>query len=276
MGKIVSAFACTHTLDPTHFPGEWKPKAAKVGHAVRGLGERLLQLNPDALIIIANDHYNAFSFRTVPAICMRVGHKAAPMKEYDMPLGIYDHLGDLRIEDKLGNLILEEGLHEGFDLALSWEAPLDHAFLEPIRFMQLGGRIPPLVPIWVNCLVAPQPSPQRCYRFGQLLGKLIENSPANVALLATGGMYHFPGLDIDRLSESHADFDREVLDCITSGRNEALSKYTIEQLREAGEHELLNWIVLAGAMGTTKAEVLSYELCEGLAGIGAVAWQVPS
>jgi aromatic ring-opening dioxygenase catalytic subunit (LigB family) len=272
MGRIVAAIACTHTLDPSHFPGEWKSAAIRVGQAVRQLGSRIRELKPDALVIIANDHYNAFSFAAVPAICVRVGTNAVPMKEYDMPQGVYDHLGSLVVHDDLATRVLHDSIGAGFDLCMSWEAPLDHAFLEPLRFMELAGSIPPLVPIWINCLVAPQPSPSRVYRFGQLLRRVIEAAPFNVALLATGGLYHFPGLKFDRLGESHADFDQAVIKLLTTGRGEKLGDFTTDQLCEAGEHELLNWTVLAGAVGGSRARLVSYELCKGLAGIGVLSW----
>src|SRR5204863_38031 len=37
------------------------------------LGDTLLAHRPDALIVVADDHLNAFSFNAVPAICVRIG-----------------------------------------------------------------------------------------------------------------------------------------------------------------------------------------------------------
>jgi len=31
-----------------------------------------------------------------------------------------------------------------------------------------------------------------------------------------------------------------------------------EQIRDSGQHEILNWVCLAGAMGARKADVLAY------------------
>ena len=53
-------------------------------------------------------------------------------------------------DEDLANAILEQGLESGFDLAMSWEAPVDHAFLSPVNTMHGTRPIPPLVPIWVN------------------------------------------------------------------------------------------------------------------------------
>src|SRR2546425_909697 len=70
------------------------------------------------------------------------------------------------LDDALANAILEQGLEAGFDLALSWEAPVDHAFLSPVNTMHGARPIPPLVPIWVNCFVAPQQLTQMGTRGG--------------------------------------------------------------------------------------------------------------
>ena len=40
---------------------------------IRKLGDAFLARRPDALIVVADDHVNAFSFNAVPAMCVRIG-----------------------------------------------------------------------------------------------------------------------------------------------------------------------------------------------------------
>ncbi len=130
------------------------------------------------------------------------------------------------LHEELANRILEDGLASNFDLALSWEAPLDHAFLSPVNTM-LGTRpIPPLVPIWINCFVAPQPTARRCFAFGQHIARVVAKSPWNVGIIATGGLSHFPELSLPRVGETDTVFDRKLIHWMESGEHEPLLDLT--------------------------------------------------
>src|SRR5437867_11888539 len=76
MGKIVFAAAMSHVLDPDYYQaacGLSSQRKVEAGMAEIGkLGDTLLAHRPDALIVVADDHLNAFSFNAVPAICVRL------------------------------------------------------------------------------------------------------------------------------------------------------------------------------------------------------------
>jgi hypothetical protein len=52
--------------------------------------------------------------------------------------------------------------------------------------------------------------------------------------------------------------DRARLDELRTGRQHLWRDLSLEDLREAGQHEFLNWVCLAGAMEGRTAEILSY------------------
>src|SRR5207302_421343 len=83
---------------------------------------------------------------------------------------------------------------------------VDHAFLAPVNTMHGKRPIPPLVPIWVNCFVAPQPSARRCFALGQHIARVVAKSPWNVGIIATGGLSHFPELSVPRIGETDTVF----------------------------------------------------------------------
>ena len=66
MGKIVFAGAMSHVLDPDYYEracgavGRQKVEAAMA--EIARMGERFSATKPDALIVVADDHLNAFSF----------------------------------------------------------------------------------------------------------------------------------------------------------------------------------------------------------------------
>ena len=281
MGRIVFAAAMSHVLDPDYYGTHCGPRGRKMVEELMALvgemGGRMAAARPDALIVVADDHLNVFSFNAVPALCVRIGTHVERM-EQDHAVA-FDRLLDrlprrYPLHEGLANAVLEEGLEADFDLALSWEAPLDHAFLSPVTTLIGGGAVPPLVPIFVNCFVAPQPSPRRCFAFGRHLARVVGRHPWNVALIATGGLSHFPELIFERVGQSDVAFDRNVMAWFGAGEHEALTALTVKDLHEAGGHELLNWMVVAGATAPARArEVYFGEL--GRINLAAVEWERP-
>ena len=154
MGRVVFAGAMSHVLDPDYYERACGAVGRRTVEAVMAeiakMGERFSAKKADALIVVADDHLNAFSFNAVPALCVRIGRHVQRMVQdhaeaFDKVL---DHMPErYPLHEELANSILEQGIQAGFDLALSWEAPVDHAFLSPVNTMHGTRPIPPLVPI---------------------------------------------------------------------------------------------------------------------------------
>jgi aromatic ring-opening dioxygenase catalytic subunit (LigB family) len=262
MGRIVYAAAMSHVLYPDYYGKNVGPHGRRMVEeliaVVRDMGRALAAEAPDALVVIADDHLNVFSFDAVPALCVRVGRSVSRMVqddaiEFDQAL---DGLPErYPVHEDLANSILEKGMQAGFDFAASWSAPLDHAFLSPVSTLLDGRPVPPLVPIWVNCFVAPQPTAQRCFAAGRHIARVIAEGPWKVAIIATGGLSHFPELSLARVGQSDPEFDRRIVKWMEAGEHEALAALTGKELHETGSHELLNWMVLLGAVSPARARV---------------------
>src|SRR5712692_2497886 len=279
MGEIVFGGAMSHVLDPDYYQAACgdvgRQKVTEAMGAIAKMGDRFVERKPDALIVVADDHMNAFSFNCVPAICVRIGKKAQRMMQDNAEAfdKVLDHMAtEYVLHEDLANSILEQGLASGFDLALSWEAPLDHAFLSPVTTLFGTRPIPPLVPIWVNCFVAPQPTARRCFDFGRHIARVVAGSPWNVGIIATGGLSHFPELLVARVGESDTVFDRKILHWLEHGEHEPLCRLGADELHKSGEHEFLNWMVLIGALTPARADVRYFgEL--GRINLAAVEWR---
>ena len=262
MGRIVYAAAMSHVLAPDYYGKNVGPHGRAMVEAlieeVRVMGREMLAARPDALVVIADDHLNVFSFDAVPALCVRIGRSVERMVqegaiEFDRAL---DGLPDCYpLHEDLANRVLEDGIEAGIDFAASWSAPLDHAFLSPVSVLCGASPVPPLVPIWVNCFVAPQPTARRCFEVGRHIAGTIAGGPWRVAIVATGGLSHFPALDLARVGTSDVAFDRKVVAAMEAGDHEALRALSMKELHETGSHELLNWMVLLGAVAPAKARV---------------------
>ena len=262
MGRIVFGGAMSHVLDPDYYEracgAVGRQTVVAVMDEIARMGERLSARQPDALIVVADDHLNAFSFNCVPALCVRIGRSVQRMAQdhaeaFDKVL---DHMPmEYPLHEGLANAILEQGQEAGFDLALSWEAPVDHAFLSPVNTMHGPRPIPPLVPIFVNAFVAPQPTARRCFAFGQHIARVVGRSPWNVGIIATGGLSHFPELSLPRVGETDIVFDRKLIHWMETGEHEPLQELTADELHKSGSHEFLNWMVLLGAVTPARADV---------------------
>jgi hypothetical protein len=280
MGRIVFAGAMSHVLDPDYYQaacgdvGRQKVTAAMA--AIAAMGERFAATGADALVVVADDHMNAFSFNCVPAICVRIGRTVQRMIQAEAEAfdKVLEHMPvEYPLHEPLATGILEQGLRSGFDLALSWEAPVDHAFLSPVNTL-LGTRpVPPLVPIFVNAFIAPQPTARRCFQFGQHVARVVAGTPWNVGIIATGGLSHFPELLLSRVGETDTVFDRKLIHWMEQGEHEPLLDLSADELHKTGSHEFLNWMVLLGAVTPARAEVRYFGELPRI-NLAAVEWRL--
>jgi len=262
MGRIVYAAAMSHVLHPPYYEKNVGPHGRKMVEELIGvvgeMGRELAVLRPDALVVVADDHLNVFSFDAVPALCVRIGRSVTRMAqegaiEFDRAL---DGLAErYPLHEELANRILEQGLEAGFDFAASWSAPLDHAFLSPLTALHGERPMTPLVPFWVNCFVQPLPSARRCFAAGQHIARVVADGPWDVGIIATGGLSHFPELSLARVGQSDVEFDRRVVGWMERGEYDALSGLSTKELHDSGSHELLNWLVLMGAVAPARGRI---------------------
>ena len=249
MGQIVAAMATCHA--PALFlrqPGEDPAQLDATIAAMRDLGRVLDAARPDALLLLGLDHLEAFSLSVSPTFTVVVAPEARGSfgpQEYRVPA-----------HQELGRALLDGLLDREFDVAFSQGAPLGHAFVVPFEHV-LGDRPIPVVPFFVNVYVPPLPRPRRCYRLGRALAEIIAERPERVAILASGGMSHYPGTE----KYGHPEFetDRKILRLLERGEGSRLLAMSAERLDEIGNTELLTWITLLGAIGDRPAEVLSYQ-----------------
>ncbi len=260
---LVGAFACAHTpqllLRP---PTEDRALVLRVHAAFAEVRRRLGALGCDALAVIGGDHVEGFFLDAVPALAVFVGTEAAG------EFGPYRYR--LPVHEPLARALLEDGIERGFDLVYSQAVALDYAFYVPLHFTMPAPPVP-IVPLYVNVYLPPQPTPRRCYAWGQALRAALDGRAERVALIASGGMSHFPGTD--RYAAPDHAFDRQLLQALAQGRGAETARLTGAELDEAGNVELRTWITLLGAVGGARAEVLCYEP-SWHHGNAVVAWSV--
>jgi 2,3-dihydroxyphenylpropionate 1,2-dioxygenase len=260
---VVAAFALPHTPQLlVRPPTEDRELVLRVHAAYAEVRRRLTEARPDVIAIVGGDHIEGFFLNAVPALAVFVGARATG------EFGRYRYTFD--VHEPLARATLEEGIEGGFDLTYSQDVRLDYAFYVPLHFTMPEPRLP-IVPLYVNVYLPPQPSPRRCHAWGQALRRILDRRPERVALVASGGLSHYPGTD--RYGSPDYDFDRALLASLAEGRGADTARLTGEELDKAGNVELRTWITLLGAVGAARAEVLCYEP-SWHHGNAVVAWPV--
>jgi 2,3-dihydroxyphenylpropionate 1,2-dioxygenase len=249
MGEIVAALGTCHT--PYMFtrpPDENPQQLDAAAAAMQELGKVLDDTKPDVIVFLGSDHVETFSVTCIPSFAIIAGSRAVAKfagREYNLP--VHREMA----EDLLNRLVVEHN----FDVAYSEDAELGHAFAVPFEYV-IGKRAIPVVPFFTNVYVPPLPTPKRCAALGQAIARIIKGRSERVAIIASGGMSHFPGTS--KYLTPEFDFDRWLVAQFESGNTDALLNMTGTQLDEVGNTEMLNWAIMFGAIGSRQAELIDY------------------
>jgi protocatechuate 4,5-dioxygenase beta chain len=154
--------------------------------------------------------------------------------------------------------LIESLIDEEFDITTCQEMVVDHGFTVPMALLWPDKDSRPVrtIPVCINTVQFPYPSPLRCYKLGRAVGRAIESfsKDLNVLIVGTGGLSH--QLDGQRAGFIDPDFDRHCMDKIVNQPESLTSYSTRELIRFCGSQgvEFLNWLVMRGAVPGTVVE----------------------
>jgi aromatic ring-opening dioxygenase catalytic subunit (LigB family) len=231
--------------------------------AFAALRSDLEQAKPDVLIVVANDQFVNFFWNNIPTFFVTTADEVKGQ--------FTRHKFHYKNHKELGKAIVRAGMEKGIDFSYGEHIELQHTQNVPLYFLLPRPTIP-ILPIYVNTWVDPAPSPRRCYQVGELIRAVAEQSSERVAILATGGLSHFPGSP--RIGEIDEGFDHQLLDVMRQGKGKSLVDYSVQDLLQAGDTEFLNWMVVLGAIADAKATYTSYMPDFVATGWGFVSWKL--
>jgi len=258
MAKIIAGAGMSHVpaigaaLD-TGISGDdyWSPLFAGFEKSKEWIAE----LNPDAIILVYNDHATAFSLELIPTFALGCAAEYPIADEGWGPRKVPKVIGHPELAWHIAqSVILDE-----FDLTLVNKMDVDHGLTVPLSLMfgQPDAWPCPVVPVCVNVVQYPPPTGNRCYNLGKAIRKAVESfdRDMNVVIFGTGGMSH--QLQSERAGLINKEFDINFLDTLANDPKAAAAIPHLDYLREAGSEgiELVMWHVMRGALDEDASEV---------------------
>lgn len=313
MAKICFGGALTHTAQMIRSRSSLTSSQDNALYgAIDHLGTELRESNPDLIVIFYGDHFNYFSPRNMPAICVGIGESYATLGEAGSPK--LSLKGSLSVSADLTEWLL----HEDFDVGYSNELILDHGVSCPAFLLGFGDI--PILPIRINSISPPLVSPARAHALGAAVGRFFRETESigRVAVLGTGGLSHFlpfpqplspqndeeremvglmtSGSNTDRLVELivkrvkdvsmsdaasatvNEEFDRKFLDDLSRGNLARILELTTAGIAETagnGGQEIRTWIAASATVGDLGGTTLYYEpLTQWLTGTGVMRFNL--
>ena len=277
MAELVSVVALSHAPGLTGWLDQAPERERRsLTEGFSALGEIVRASRPDVLVGLANDHVLNMPLHETRDFCVGTADSWSGPAEWFRD---WVNVPDYRVDGDGGVAgSVFRGLHgRGFDVIANSELLFDDNWSVPLYYLTPDYDIP-LVPIHMNCVVPPVPSPLTCLDLGKAVADIVENElPAGVrvAFMGTGGLSHDPGgpkyFDVDEA------FDRWFLALLEEGDAEkVIRECTVEKMLAAGDGgttELLAWIAAMGAAGGGPARTVCYEPAVELrCGMGCVYW----
>jgi len=253
---------------------------------VRKLRTALDDFRPDVVVIFGDDQYENFREDLISPFAVYIMPEFATMP-FASDLGreskpnVWGEPFDTRFcylgHEQAGRYLASGLLRGGVDISYSYQLhhmnELGHAFRNTLIYLDFDrtGWTYPILPFHVNAYGSsivrnrggqhhllgsngdefpdpPAPAPKRCFEVGQTVARVMKASPWRVAVIGSSSWSHA------FLTAKHSwiypdvQADRQRYEELRAADYTAWRDLPLETVEDAGQHEILNWMPLLGAM----------------------------
>jgi len=268
----------------------------RMAEGFRAVRASLEEFNPDFVLLFGDDQYENFREDIIPAFCVMgldpefsiqpwAGGRA---NRWNEPDGHEMKLRGCRDEAKfLARALIDRGIDTAYAYKPLHEKGLAHAFTNTLLYLDWDRKgFPwPVLPFAINCygtnlihakggiaslFIPPQadapdppgPPPWRCMDVGRAIAEILRDSPWRVALVASSSWSHcFLSPTNGYLWPDH-EADRTLFDALARSDHAFWRGRTRDQLEAAGQHEMLLWMALMGAMEALDRKPIVHDWAE--------------
>lgn len=274
MAKIVGAIGSSHApsiafaYDAGH--GE-RPEWKGLFDAYAPVRKWLQEIQADTLVFVYNDHLNNFKFNNYPSFALGTGELHPVFGEGKQPRVLPAVPGHSALAWQIARgMVADE-----FDPSLCLEMALDHGVMSVLPLLAPPPWPLRVIPLAVNVVLEPMPSPLRCWKLGRSIAKAVADAPGDerVVVVATGGLSH--QLHGASFGATNPAWDQRFLDLLESDP-ETLSSITHQELIDRGGAEaveMMVWLTMRASLGTQQPlrRVQRYYEAPKLTGYGLLA-----
>jgi hypothetical protein len=277
MATLVGGIASSHAPSIAHAydagqadTPDWK----RLFDAYKPVQAWLAQARVDVLVVFYNDHLNRFQLDAYPTFALGVAQTFPVADEGRGKRPLPDVPGHPAFAWHCARSLVRDE----FDLTVCQEMELDHGVMSILPLVAQPPWPFAVLPVAVNVIQEPLPTPARCFKLGQAIGRAIRSCPQDlrVAVMSTGGMSH--QLHGTSFGFTNPDWDQRFLDLLHE-RPEELATITHDELIERGgaeSVEMMVWLAARGALhawGGGLRQVQRYYWAPMLTGYGLIAWE---
>ena len=230
---------------------DWTPLFKGYEPVARWMAEK----NPDVLVFFYNDHASTFFFDHYPTFALGVSEEYPIADEGFGPRKIPPLKGHAALSRHIADALVTDE----FDISIFQGLPIDHGVHSPLTMMWQSspdwpGRI---VPIEINVLQHPLPTPLRCYKLGQAVRRAILSWPEDikVVIVGTGGLSH--QMNGERGGFNNPEWDMKFLDMIDNDVESLIKMKHADFMRLGGTEgaEIIMWLAMRGALSPTVKKI---------------------
>lgn len=252
---------------------EWDPKWKLWFDGTRPVRDWVREKTPTHAIVIYNDHMNYFDLSAYPTFAIGM---AGHFPQADEGYGLRPYPG-IDGDPEFAWPIARSLTNDGFDLTFCQELELDHGIFSWMPYLFEPPWPIKILPIAVNVLMEPLPTPERLRQLGRALRQAIEKDThdARVMIFGTGGMSH--QIHGTRFGMTNERFDRRFLEQIEHQMEEliAVPQETIMKVAGTEAAELRMWFAMRAALDDDARKVYSYYTAPAVTGCGVIALDQP-
>lgn len=258
---------------------------ARMADGFRSVRAALDAFDPDIVLIWGDDQYENFREDIIPAFCVMGLDNDFALRPWQGGNGgrpnRWGETGDFTMplpgHRDAAKFLTRALIDRGFDMAYAYKPlhvdGLAHAFTNTLLYLDWDRRgFPwPVIPFAVNCYGSnlihakggmsalfhlpqtdapdpPAPQPWRCMEVGKAVAEILIESPWRVAVIASSSWSHcFLSPTNGYLWPDHKA-DAGMFSALANRDYAYWRGRTRAQMEQAGEHEMLNWMALMGAM----------------------------